>query len=125
MPLASVDAVQLTRMAVADCAVAVTPEGTVGAVISAGGWAGALGGGGAESEPPPPPQADNTKPSDTNVASAGFRFMRLPAAFAFEFWWRRTLPRPHRQRRQTRAIRSVQSRPIRVGIVPVAVRPGR
>jgi hypothetical protein len=89
MPLASVEAVQLTRMEVGDCAVAVTPPGTVGPVVSAGGWTGAGGGGGAGggagSEPPPPPQPDNSNPSDTNVASDGFRFMRIPAAVGFEF----------------------------------------
>ena len=45
MPLASVEAVQLTRICEEDCAAAVTPRGDVGAVVSAGGGGG--GGGGA------------------------------------------------------------------------------
>jgi galactokinase len=40
MPLSSVEAVQLTRIEVVDRAAAVTPEGTVGAVVSAGGGGG-------------------------------------------------------------------------------------
>jgi len=75
MPLASVEAVQLTRIEFGDCAAAVTPEGTVGAVVSAGGGGGGGGLGAGEGLSPPPPHADNNTPSDARVASTTFRFM--------------------------------------------------
>jgi hypothetical protein len=78
MPLASVDAVHVTWISVVDCAVAVTPEGTVGGVVSAGGSTGLVG---VESSPPPP-QADNNTPSDASVAKAIFRSMRVPYLFS-------------------------------------------
>jgi hypothetical protein len=83
MPLASVDAVQLTRIELVDCATAVTPDGMVGGVVSAGGGGGGgggagAGGGGAAELPPPPPHADNKTLSDTNAANARFRFMPIP-----------------------------------------------
>ena len=42
MPLASVDAVQLTRICVADCAAAVTLAGTEGGVVSTTGAGGVV-----------------------------------------------------------------------------------
>jgi hypothetical protein len=64
IPLASVDAVQLTSTEVADWAVAVTPAGTVGAVVSPAG-----GGGGGDESSPPPPQAASINPNDAVVAN--------------------------------------------------------
>src|SRR5688572_31877504 len=52
---ASVDAVHVNAICVADCAVAVSPCGTVGGVLSTGTGPGE-GGGGLGEEPPPPPQ---------------------------------------------------------------------
>jgi hypothetical protein len=51
---ASVEAVHVSEICVADSAVAVRPEGTVGAVVSGG--AGAGGGGLGVDSPPVPPQ---------------------------------------------------------------------
>ena len=42
MPLASVEALQLTRICVEDCATAVTPPGTLGGVVSVAGAAGVV-----------------------------------------------------------------------------------
>ena len=42
MPLASVEALQLTRICEADCATAVTFAGTLGGVLSTGGAAGVV-----------------------------------------------------------------------------------
>src|SRR5688500_7795988 len=67
-------------MELADWAVAVTPEGTEGAVVSAGGGGGGGGAGGglgAAPPSPPPPHADNKTPSDANVASPRFRVMPI------------------------------------------------
>src|SRR5690349_6448301 len=75
MPLPSVDAVQLTRIEFGDCAAAVTPVGTVGAVVSAGGGGGA---GGVELPPSPPPHADSERTNDASVADTRLRFMRVP-----------------------------------------------
>jgi hypothetical protein len=77
MPLASVDAVQLTRIELADCAVAVTPAGIDGGVVSAGGGGDGGGGLGAAPLSPPPPHADKKTPSDATVASTTFRFMPI------------------------------------------------
>jgi hypothetical protein len=79
MPLASVDGAQVTSISVADLAVAVTADGTVGGVVSAGGCDCAGGGSVFLSPPPPPPpHADSSTPSDANVANDIFRSMRFP-----------------------------------------------
>jgi hypothetical protein len=83
MPLASVDAPQLTWMVVADSPTAATLPGTEGGVVSAGGGGG--GGAGGEGDPPspPPPQADNSRVSDSSVALADLRCIRCTASV---FW---------------------------------------
>src|SRR3954468_7214553 len=95
MPLSSVEAVQVTWIAVVDLAVAVTPEGTEGAVVSAGGMtelAGVLS---------LPPQADNNTPSDASVANAIFRCMQIPLSDPITLW-AMNLMRACVPRRQTR-----------------------
>ena len=98
MPLSSVDAPQLTNMALADWTTAVTFAGTVGGVVSTGTGAGAgagagdgagagagegAGGGGLDEGggaelSPPPPQADKARHSEVSVALAIFRYMQIP-----------------------------------------------
>src|SRR6185436_5302166 len=95
MPLASVEASQLTMMLLVDCALAVTLPGTVGGVVSAGGGGGGGGGagggggtgaggaggvGGGEGEEPPPPQADNTRLSDISAAVEILARIWIPAS---------------------------------------------
>ena len=84
-PVVSVEAAQVTRIEVADCAAAVTFDGTVGGVVSvgaAGGGAGAAGGpdaaGGGAAPPPPPPQADNKVASDASAANTICRRIPIP-----------------------------------------------
>src|SRR5688572_13716995 len=101
MPLVSVDAVQLTRTKLADCATAVTPAGTVGAVVSAGGGGGGAGGA-AELSPPPPPHADNERTNDATVANTRPRFMTFPFCYSAESGANLT-PHGSRRRRTARA----------------------
>src|SRR6185295_9832589 len=90
MPLASVDALQLTLMALADSPTAATLPGTEGGVVSAGGGGGGGGGGtgagggagdegGGADDEPPPPHADNTRLSDTSAADENLAPIRIPA----------------------------------------------